>query len=64
MRVRIDYALCMGDGRCCEVCPEVFEYDDAQTEVRLLQEMVSDDLRDKVIRAAEECDTGAIVLED
>ena len=31
MKVKIDYDLCMGDGHCSEVCPEVFAYDDEKT---------------------------------
>ena len=33
MKVKIDYDLCMGDGHCSEVCPEVFAYDDEKTDL-------------------------------
>ena len=64
MKVRIDYDLCMGDGHCCEVCPEVFEYDDVQTEVHILMEDIPPEHEDAVRRAAEECDTGAVIIEE
>lgn len=64
MRVRIDYDLCMGDGQCAEVCPEVFEYDDERTEARVINAEVPPSLEGRVRKAAEECDTQAIIVEE
>lgn len=64
MKVRIDYDLCMGDGRCCEVCPEVFAYDDVRTEARVIIDVVPPGLEGCVKKAAEECDTQAIIVEE
>jgi len=63
MKVRIDYDLCMGDGNCHKVCPEVFDYDDDQMIGIVREEKVPAEHEESVKRAAEECDPGAIVLE-
>ncbi len=63
MKVKIDYDRCMGDGHCSEVCPEVFDYDDVQTEVHVTSDEVPKELEDKVRKAFEECDTEAIIIE-
>jgi len=63
MKVRIDYDLCMGDGNCAKVCPEVFQYDDDQMLARVTVDEVPGQYEQKVVRAAEECAPGAIVVE-
>lgn len=63
MRVRIDYDLCMGDGNCRKVCPEVFGYDDDKLRGVVLKADVPTALEAKVRQAAEECAPGAIALE-
>ncbi len=64
MNVRIDYDLCMGDGNCRKVCPEVFGYDDDKLRGVVLQEVVPKALEEKVRRAAEECAPQAIVVQE
>ena len=64
MKVKIDYDLCMGDGHCNEVCPEVFAYDDEKTEARVTLEEIPPHLEDSVRKAVEECDTDAIIVEE
>ncbi len=64
MKVKIDYSLCMGDGHCCEVCPEVFEYDDEKTESRVTLPDVPPEFEESVRKAAEECDPGAVIIEE
>ena len=64
MKVKIDYDLCMGDGHCSEICPEVFEYDDEQTEARVIIDEVPKHLEDSVRQAIKECDTDAIIVEE
>lgn len=63
MKVKIDYDLCMGDGNCHRVCPEVFDYDDDQTRGVVKAATVPKGAEAKVRRAAEECATQAIVIE-
>jgi ferredoxin len=64
MRVRIDYDVCMGDGNCHRVCPEVFDYDDGELHGVVKVDTVPLPLEGKVRRAAEECNPGAILLEE
>ena len=64
MRVRIDYDLCMGDGNCHKVCPEVFDYDDDQMLGRVTVSEVPTQYESRVRQAAEECAPGAIVIEE
>lgn len=64
MKVKIDYDLCMGDGNCSKVCPEVFGYDDKKLLGVVLQEEVPQAQEGKVRQAAEECNPGAIVVEE
>jgi len=64
MKVTIDYDLCMGDGHCSELCPEVFVYDDDKTEAHVCVDIVPSELHEKVRKAAAECDPGAITIEE
>ncbi len=63
MKVKIDYDLCMGDGNCHRVCPEVFGYDDDKTQGVVLVAVVPPEHQARVRQAAEECAPGAIVVE-
>ena len=64
MKVKIDYDLCMGDRNCSEVCPEVFEYDEDQLISRVLVDEVPPHLEDLVRKAAVECVSGAVIVEE
>jgi ferredoxin len=64
MRVKIDYDLCMGDGHCSEICPEVFEYDEEKTEARVIVDTIPQNLEDRAKKAIEECDVDAIIVEE
>jgi len=64
MRIKIDYDLCMGDGHCSEICPEVFEYDEEKTEARVIVDTIPKNLEDRVKKAIEECDVDAIIVEE
>lgn len=64
MRAKIDYDLCMGDGNCHKVCPEVFDYDDDKLRGVVKADMVPEALENRVRQAAEECNPQAIVLEE
>ncbi len=63
MKVKIDYDLCMGDGNCHRVCPEVFAYDDDQLRGVVKAPAVPAGAADKVRQAAAECATQAVVIE-
>jgi ferredoxin len=62
MKVKIDYDLCMGDRNCNKVCPEVFQYDEAEMLSRVLLEEIPANLENAVRKAARECAPGAIIL--
>lgn len=64
MKVRIDYDLCMGDGNCAKVCPQVFRYNDDKLRAEIPDPAVPPHLEAKVRQAAEECDPQAIVIEE
>ncbi len=63
MKVVVDFDLCASTGGCARICPEVFE---VRTDgyLYVLQDNPDDELRDKVMEAAENCPTGAITIED
>ncbi len=62
MRVVVDFDLCAATGGCAQVCPEVFEVRDDGYLYVLIEEP-SDDLRDRVVDAADLCPTAAITIE-
>ena len=64
MRVKIDWKICEGHGQCVLAAPEVFALPDDKDQVTVLDENPSEDLRDKVERAAMVCPMLAITIED
>ena len=60
MKVRVDKEACVSCGACVEACPDVFQFgEDGKAEV------VTDDYGDCDVRGvAEECPTGAIIVEE
>jgi ferredoxin len=63
MKVVVDFELCQSHGLCMQAAPEVFELRDDGF-LYLLQEAPPDALRARLERAARECPTGAIRIED
>ena len=66
MKVRVDEELCIGDGSCEEICPEIFkmnEADIAETKIDK-DEQVPQDLEDSCREAAETCPVEAIIIEE
>ncbi len=63
MKPVIDHDLCIGDGICEEICPEVFELREDG-----LAYVIDDDpdatLKPKIDEAIKECPTSAIYLEE
>lgn len=64
MKIKIDYDLCQGHGTCKGEAPEVFDVDEDELRVVVLQEEPTADLHEKVRAAAKFCPTQAIQLED
>jgi len=63
MKVVVDMNLCDLHGLCVEAAPEVFEIGD-DGELHVLNGTPGQDLRAKVDKAARECPTGAISIEE
>jgi ferredoxin len=64
MKVKIDYDLCTDDGHCCELCPEVFQFDDDHNKLIVVEDEISVENEDLVRQAADDCDTGAILIRE
>lgn len=63
MRPEIDESLCIGDGICVDICPEVFEMGDDQL-AHVVNENPSEELQERVKEAADACPTGAISIHE
>jgi ferredoxin len=55
---------CMGDRRCNDLCPEVFEYDEDQLKSMVKFDKIPEKYQEIVRQAAEECGADAIIIED
>ena len=55
---------CMGDRRCNDLCPEVFEYDEDQLKSMVKFDKIPEKYQEIVKQAAEECGAQAIIIED
>jgi ferredoxin len=62
MKVRVDPDLCVGDGTCVEICPEIFEMQGDVAVVKM--EEVPKDLEGKCREAGESCPVEAILIEE
>ncbi|MCK5193747.1 MAG: ferredoxin [Desulfobulbaceae bacterium] len=61
MKVRI-MEECMGDRRCNDLCPEVFEYDEDELKTRVKFDEIPGEYKAVVRQAAEECGAQAIII--
>jgi ferredoxin len=55
---------CMGDRRCNDLCPEVFEYDEDELKSMVKVDEVPAQDEALVLQAADECGADAIIIED
>ena len=62
MKVRIDEGLCVGDGTCVDICPDVFEMNGDVAEAKM--EEVPDEFRERCEEAVGSCPTEAIIVEE
>jgi len=60
MKVIVDTKICEAHGDCVLAAPEVFDLDDDDNVVVLLQEEPGEGLRDQVVEAARLCPVSAI----
>ena len=63
MRVVIDKSKCLGNALCVAAAPEVFDVDDEEGLVVLLQEAPGPESAERVARAVKSCPTSALSLE-
>lgn len=63
MKVKVDAELCSGDAVCSEMCPEVFEMNDEDVAIVIVDEVPSE-LEDEVREAAEACPEECIIIEE
>ena len=55
---------CMGDRRCNDLCPEVFEYDEDELKSTVKFDVIPLEYQAKVRQAVDECGAQAIIIED
>jgi ferredoxin len=55
---------CMGDRRCNNLCPEVFEYNEEELKSIVKFDEIPGEYKDLVRKAAEECGANAIEIEE
>jgi ferredoxin len=55
---------CMGDRRCNDLCPEVFEYDEDELKSTVKFDEIPNEYQTLVRQAAAECGALAIEIED
>jgi ferredoxin len=63
MKIVVDFDLCQSHALCMENAPEIFEVRDDGF-LYVLDETPPEALRAKATKAARECPTGAIQIED
>jgi ferredoxin len=61
MKVRVDPELCVGDGTCVEICPEIFEMEGDVAVAKT--EEVPREIDGKCREAVESCPVEAILIE-
>jgi ferredoxin len=62
IRVDIDLTRCEGHGRCMVLAPLIFGYNDVTSQAYVLAEGVLEDNRAVILRAAQDCPEGAIIV--
>ncbi len=62
MKVRVNEDLCVGDGTCVEVCPDVFEMHGDVAVAKM--ETIPEQLEDSCKEAADSCPVEAITVEE
>ena len=55
---------CMGDRRCNDLCPEVFQYDEDELKSTVKFDEIPNEYKELVRKAEIECGADAIVIED
>ena len=64
MRAIVDQAVCNGNGHCTEVCPGVFKLVNGKSTATVEIGSVPQDIQASCRKAADECPTKAIKIEE
>jgi ferredoxin len=64
MKVVVDELRCDAHGVCVSVCPEVFDLNDDDDVVRLIDEYPDQSLRERIVKAVQQCPKAAITIEE
>ncbi len=64
MTVTVNYDRCEGHAICVGLAPRVFQIEDDDEQVRVIDDTPDESARDSVILAAKRCPIGAITLAD
>jgi ferredoxin len=64
MKVVVDELRCDAHGVCVSVCPEVFDLNDDDDVVRLIDEYPDPSLRESIEKAVQQCPKAAIAIEE
>lgn len=62
MKVKVNQETCIGCGMCIDMCPEVFEYNDAGLSSPKSEDM-EDSMKDAIVDAQQACPVDAIEVE-
>lgn len=62
MKIKVDYDICASTGACSQIAPEVFEVR-SDGFLYILIDEPGEELREKVVQAADMCPTAAITIE-
>lgn len=63
MKMLVDYDLCEGHGECVVAAPGLFQMDEQDDKVVLLQEEPDEGLREQAVEAVKICPLAALRLE-
>lgn len=63
MKATVDMDTCSACGLCVDVCPDVFQLDEADDTLKVLVETVPEDQEDSCKEAQESCPCEAIEIE-
>jgi len=55
---------CMGDRRCNDLCPQVFEYDEDELKSIVKVDEIPEQYQEVVSQTAAECGAQAIIIEE
>lgn len=62
MEIKVDFDVCEAHGECVVEAPEIFDLDDDDDVVKVLQAAPGEELREKAEKAARACPVNAIAI--